>query len=325
MIPRTPNDRQPMGGSERDVAVVIPCHNYGRYLAEAIASALGQTVPPREIIVVDDASTDDSADVAARFPVRYLRHERPRGAAAARNTGWRAASAPLVAFLDADDAWLPAKLQRQLDALAQRPRAGLVYCDLERVDGSTGRTIDRWSRHMPPQQGWVWHQELKRNFVQTSAVLVPRSILAEAGGFDESFAAWEDIDLWVRIARRHPFAYVPEPLVRYRMHGQGLSNRMVTMAECRLRSTRRALAGASADGAWKRRVLASCYRDMGVALYLTGSMRGARRWLMRALTAYPPALLERHLLATYVKTMLGAALVEYLRARRRGRAAQYGT
>jgi glycosyltransferase involved in cell wall biosynthesis len=325
MTARPPRDNEEHGAPAGAVAVVIPCHNFGRYLAEAIASALAQTAPPREVIVVDDASTDDTADVAARYPVRYLRHPQPRGAAAARNTGWRAATAPLIAFLDADDAWLPAKLQRQLAVLAANPRAGLVYCDLYRVDGQTGRTIDRWSRHMPPHTGWVWRRELERNFVQTSTVLAPRRILAEAGGFDESLTAWEDIDLWVRIARHHPFAYVPEPLVRYRMHGHGLSRRALTMAACRLRSTRRALAREQAGIAWRRRVLASCYRDMGVSLYLVGNMPGSRRWLMRAVAAYPPVLLHPHLVQTYAKTFLGAPLVEYLRARRHGRAARSGS
>src|SRR5215217_2869902 len=104
--------------SVQTVSVVIPCHNYGHLLDEAIKSALNQTYPPAETIVVDDGSADNTAAVCARYQVRYLRHERPRGAAAARNTGWRATSAALVAFLDADDVWIPDKLERQTARLA---------------------------------------------------------------------------------------------------------------------------------------------------------------------------------------------------------------
>ena len=123
------------------VSVIIPTYNYGRFIAETIESALGQTLLPHEVIVVDDGSTDETAEVVASFGerVRYIYQENA-GVCAARNRGVAASSGDLIAFLDADDIWEPTKLEKQAAKFAD-PDVGLVHCGMREFDSDTGETI----------------------------------------------------------------------------------------------------------------------------------------------------------------------------------------
>src|SRR4051812_3217208 len=119
------------------VSVVIATYNHGRYLREAIDSALAQTHPPLEVIVVDDGSTDDTAEILQTYGgrIRAMRQANA-GVAAARNAGLAAASGRYVGFLDSDDVWAPDKLARQLAVFDAQPALGLVHCGLERTDAN---------------------------------------------------------------------------------------------------------------------------------------------------------------------------------------------
>src|SRR5436305_4940478 len=126
----------------KTVSVIIPAYNYARYIAEAIDGALAQTHAPLEVIVVDDESTDDTPRVLAGYGDRIRTIRQPNGgAAAARNTGMAAARGEYVAFLDADDVWLPRKLELQLQRFEADPDLGLVHCAMEVIDRE-GRTVD---------------------------------------------------------------------------------------------------------------------------------------------------------------------------------------
>src|SRR5207245_1430259 len=134
-----------------------------RFIAYALDSVISQQACKPEIILVDDGSEDDTPSIVADFRehVRVI-HTDHRGAAAARNTGWRASRGDLIAFLDGDDMWLSKKLVTQLDALAAEMGAGLVYSDTMRVRAD-GSPIDRWSVHMPPVSGDALLPMLRRN------------------------------------------------------------------------------------------------------------------------------------------------------------------
>lgn len=302
------------------ISVVIGCYNYGRYLGAAIDSVLAQRGWNIEILVVDDGSTDDTPEVAARYGqrVRYIRTQH-RGAAAARNLGWRAAQGGIICFLDADDLWLPGKLDRQMDVLEADSDCGLVYCNTRRIHAD-GRYIDLWSDHFPPVSGDAFLAQLELNRMQTSTVMVRRDAIQRVGGFDESLVAWEDVDLWVRLGRWYRFGYVPEPLACYRMHGLGLSTRALAMAQGQLHTTAKALKllrPGEASPLWQRRVLANAYADVGIAHYLNADMRAARQWLLRAWGHDPTSLLRRRTAATFCKTWLGRDVVVALRKRLR--------
>jgi glycosyltransferase involved in cell wall biosynthesis len=188
------------------VSVVIPVRNRQQWIARAIESALAQTVPPSEVIVVDDGSTDGTVDVVRRYDVRLLRRD-GGGAYAARNEAIRAARAPLIAFLDSDDVWLPHKLERQLPRFGD-PQVGVVFGDARIGRGSA-------FANMPP--GHATRRDFVRgNFIAFSTAVVRRECFETCGFFDERLSA--DYLAFFRIAARYRLAYVPEIVVEYTLH-----------------------------------------------------------------------------------------------------------
>ena len=205
-----------------EVSVVIPAYNAAAFLEEAVASVLDQTFGDFEVLVVDDGSTDGTEALARRFgrPVRCLRQEN-KGVAAARNRGIQAAGGRRVAFLDADDSWFAEKLERQIEALEQSPRAGVCYSAFMHVDES-GAPLGVDTR---PRAGSMLEDLLTRgNAVGSiSSVLCERALLDRAGGFDPSLSQCADWDMWVRLAQLTEFLYIDRPLVTYRRHGNNMS------------------------------------------------------------------------------------------------------
>jgi glycosyltransferase involved in cell wall biosynthesis len=207
-------------------SVVIATYNYGHFLGEAITSVLNGTFTDFEIIVVDDGSSDGTAEVVLPFlsdrRLRYYR-TRHRGLSAARNVGIRFAQAPLVAFLDADDLWLPEKLARQLALFRRDPGLGVVYARRLLIDES-GAAIDFQEPLL--YRGHVVQQIFRRNFVCFSSTVVRAAVFRKVGLFDEELALAMDYDLWLRTAREFRFDYVDEPLVKYRTGHANLSQRI---------------------------------------------------------------------------------------------------
>ena len=204
------------------VSVVIPAFNAGGSLGRAIRSALHQTVPPAEVLVIDDGSIDGTFQIAESFgpPVRVL-YQRHAGAAAARNTGIAASIAPLIAFLDADDEWLPRRLQRQLP-LHRRPLA-FSFCGSHEVDEEGRRLGDTFAEWSPVTGTEAWRALLARNFVATPTVIADRQSLARAGGFDSRLKVGEDQDMWIRLALLGAVDFVPDDLVQVHVRRGSLS------------------------------------------------------------------------------------------------------
>jgi GT2 family glycosyltransferase len=205
-----------------DVAVVIPAHDSARWLGEAIASVRAQSVPVAELVVVDDGSRDDSADLAERAGARVVRQENA-GPGAARNRGLAATRSPLVAFLDADDRFLPEKLARQLPALAD-PRVAACCSDAWLL--RDGERVGRKNAGRDVPEALTFDLLLRGNPVVMSSVVARRDALLRAGGFDEDsvLIATEDYDLWLRLSREGRLVYQDEPLCDYRVHEHGLSD-----------------------------------------------------------------------------------------------------
>ncbi len=188
------------------VSIVIASYNYGRFLGEAIASALGQTHGNIEVVVVDDGSTDDSVAVAGRFPVRLVAKSN-EGVARTRNRGAREARGEYLVFLDADDILQPTFVERCLRALGS---AAYAYTAVEKFGLQTGLLHTRAFDGRALFQG---------NFIPVS-VLIRRAVFLDEGGFDPSWPAHEDHELWARLfVHGHSGVYVDEPLLRYRFHG----------------------------------------------------------------------------------------------------------
>lgn len=204
-----------------DVAVVIPAHNAAQFLPLTLQSLQQQTQPPVEVVVVDDGSTDATAAVAAQHGAKVVQQAQ-RGPAAARNRGVQATTAPLIAFLDADDWFAPAKLGRQVARLCDLG-AMAVCSDAWMVEGDSVVRSKNERRVVPTVL--TFEKLLQENPVICSTMLLRRQAFDQAGPFDEDpdLIATEDYDLWLRLARREPIAYLAEPLAFYRVHPHSLS------------------------------------------------------------------------------------------------------
>jgi len=225
-----------MSGSPPQVSVVIPTYNRARYVGDAIESALSQTAPSVEVIVVDDGSTDETRAVAARYApeARYFwQPNAERGAA--RNQGLRLARGAFVAFLDSDDVWAPDKLERDLALFRRRPEVGFVYSDIQLVDADL-RLLRRVRRR--GDEGWVTGRLLLRNFVSVGAHLARTGAMRDAGGFREEreLAGSEDWETWVRLSTCVPFAYLPVATARIRVHSGNSLNHAAAMERSRRRA-----------------------------------------------------------------------------------------
>lgn len=221
--------------SEPLVSVIMPTYNSRDYVCEAIDTILKQSYQNTEIIVVD-SSTDDTKQCVERYGdrVRYF-YQKPKGVSAARNFGLRQARGSLVAFQDADDRWLPNRIEAQIRALQLFPDAPLVFSDYAMFDHSgvilpsaCWPHFKLWlDRHRVAggglAYGRLYWELMLGNCIGTCAVLAVKDMLEQFGGFDETFKTCEDLDLWLRISTEHPFLYIDQVLAEYRVHSAGLS------------------------------------------------------------------------------------------------------
>ncbi|NMG46097.1 glycosyltransferase [Aromatoleum toluvorans] len=202
------------------VSVVIPSFNRGHAIGACIASVLAQTLENFEVVVVDDASTDDTRERVAAIDdprVRYFAHDRNLGGAAARNTGVRIARGDFIAFLDSDDSWSPRKLERQIALLGERgPEYGVAYtwfigCDRD------GHEVSRSDHSL---DGDVADALLVANYVGTfSSIVVRRDVFERVGGLDEGLRSCQDWDLSIRLSRVTKLCCVADYLVTYLHNG----------------------------------------------------------------------------------------------------------
>ncbi len=193
------------------VSVVTPVRNRPALIGSALRSALRQTCPPLEVIVVDDASTDETASIVGGFTdrrIHLLVLPRPVGGGLARNAGIEAAEGDLVAFLDSDDEWTPCKLERQLSRLKEMPDATMVYSPYVLYDHLLNRRVPHPG---PLYEGDVFDQLLRGWAIVTSGIMVTRNGLRAVGGFDADLPGVQDYDLALRLAQAgHRLAAVPE-------------------------------------------------------------------------------------------------------------------
>jgi glycosyltransferase involved in cell wall biosynthesis len=204
------------------ISAVIPCYNAGPFLAQTIESVLAQSRAVSEIVLVDDCSTDDSASVAQRYPVRYFRTLVNSGNAVARNTCLREARSELVAWLDADDYWEPYHLATVAALLEQYPEAGAAFGAVRLVGAARGVAKPR----IPPGPpvDFFWESFWRTPGPQMAAIAYRDAMLA-IGGYDERMRSGNDFDVWMRFARGHKLVSTHEVTSNYRWHPSQLSRR----------------------------------------------------------------------------------------------------
>jgi glycosyltransferase involved in cell wall biosynthesis len=248
------------------VSIVVPCYNQGRFVGEAIESALGQTYPHVEVIVVDDGSTDDTASVARRYEAVRCIQQPNRGTAAARNRGFRESRGEYVVFLDADDRLLPLAVATGLDCLAAHPEWGFAagHVRLLNPDGSAAAT--------PPQdhEPLSYLTLLRSNYIWTPGVVMyRRTVLDAIGGFRPSAGGSADYDQNIRVARQFEIGCHHEVVLEYRKHDANMTadaGYMLASAVSVRRSLRNEIRGnQAAEEAWQEG-MATVRADFGKRL-----------------------------------------------------------
>ena len=257
---------QPM----KSISVIIPSHNRARLLPRCLDSVLAQTRGPDEIIVVDDGSTDGTAAlVAERYPDIKLMAQPNRGVSAARNAGVRAARGDWVAFLDSDDAWLPAKLERQCQAIEKDPEQQALHTN--EVWIRNGVRVNQKRKHKK-RGGFIFQRCLPLCVISPSSVMLHRRVFAQVGLFDETLPVCEDYDLWLRICARMPVSFIDEPLVvKYGGHEDQLSKKHWGMDRFRIRALDKILDDEALAAPDRQAALAMLVEKAGI--YLRGAKK----------------------------------------------------
>ena len=253
-----------------EVSVVVPTFDRASVLPRALDSVIEQTRLPAEVIVVDDGSTDATAElVESRFPgVRLLRQEN-RGVSAARNRGIEASRGEWIALLDSDDEWRPRKLEMQLSALEAQP--DLRICHTDEIWIRQGRRVNPRQIHAK-HGGWIFEHCLPLCAMSPSSIVIHRSIFEAVGMFNEALPACEDYDLWLRICSRYPVLYLDEPLVvKYGGHEDQLSSRIWGLDRFRIQALEKVLCDGSLSDDDRESAAAMLLQK--VDIYLTGARK----------------------------------------------------
>lgn len=273
------------------VSAVIPNYNYGRYLRESVESALEQTHPRMEVIVVDDGSTDDSLTVLKTFGDRIIvLNGGHKGVSAARNLGITHSSGDFVAFLDADDRWRPDKTERQL--LLFSDNVGLVHSGLRHIDDS-GRPL---GLRLDGMEGdiLVEHALLQKTTISGggSTALLRRSVFDRIGGFAEELSTSADWDMWRRVSCCYQIGMVPEALADYRLHGSSMHRNLGLFEHDMLLSFARMFSDpvASSVHALKRGCYSNLYLSFCGSYIHAGNWRKGLAYGLRSLALSPTKL-----------------------------------
>ncbi len=267
------------------VSIVIPTYNRRKLIGRSIKSVLDQTYRDFELIIVDDASTDNTEEIVSSFNderIRYVRHEENKGEAAARNTGVKAARGDYIAYQDSDDEWFPEKLARQIELLEDAsPGVGVIYTAFWKT-GNHGRTYIPFS-WVSQKDGDIHKELLKGNFIGSPVVLIKKECFSNVGLFDERLRNLVDWDMWLRISKRYHFRCVDEPLVVAHYDSNNASdnpNSLIDAMELVLEKNR-------GEFEVERELLARYRINIGSLLVTEGRVKQGRRYIVSALRLYP--------------------------------------
>jgi len=208
------------------VSVIIPTYNRAHLIDKAINSVLSQTYQDYEIIIVDDASTDNTKEVVKDFTdsrISYIFHTNNLDISAARNSGIKASQGKYIALLDSDDEWLPEKLDKQINKFEKESlKIGVIYTGSYYID-EKGNQIRKV--HVPIKEGYIYEDLLRAGgYLCLSSTLIKRECFKKVGLFDENLPPCEDLDMWIRIAKYYKFSYIKDLLVATRIHNNQITN-----------------------------------------------------------------------------------------------------
>jgi glycosyltransferase involved in cell wall biosynthesis len=270
------------------VSIIIPTYNRGTLLARAVKSVLNQTYKKFELIIVDDASTDNTGEVVRSFNderIKYIRREKNGGEAAARNTGIETAVCEYIAYQDSDDEWLPEKLEKQIRVFENcSPEAGVVYTAFWKIeDGKKTYVPFAW---VGKKNGDIHKELLYGNFIGSPVVLIKKECFDRVGLFDERLRNLVDWEMWLRISKLYHFRCIDEPLVIAYYNFGNISdnpNSFIDSMELILQKHRD-------EFERERKLLVRHWIIIGDLLVAKGSVKKGRRYIVDALRLYPFSL-----------------------------------
>lgn len=279
------------------VSAVIPAFNAELWVSEAVRSVLDQTYRPLEVIVVDDGSADGTGDVVRAFggAVRYIRQANG-GVSRARNHGAAEARGEFIAFLDADDSWLPRKLEVQVGRIVDLPRAVASFMSSVSVKAGTKIEVPNLCRpEADLVAGLLLHSCVVGN---ASSVMIRREVFTRTGGFDPALSQCADWDMWIRLAELGPVDVVSEPLVRVRSHERNMSSNVALLEADTLRLLEKFFAASEhlpRYGPLRRSVYCNQYLTLSGSYLHTGRLGASLRCLADAAAHDPVSAFRRAL------------------------------
>jgi glycosyltransferase involved in cell wall biosynthesis len=267
------------------VSIIIPTYNRKLLIGRSVRSVLNQTYRNFELIIVDDASTDNTEEVVSSFNderIRYVRHEENRGEAAARNTGIKAAKCNYIAYQDSDDEWFPEKLARQMELLENAPpEVGVIYTGFWKTENHRRAYIPfSW---VSQKNGDIHKELLKGNFIGSPVVLIKKECFDRMGLFDERLHNLVDWEMWLRISKQYHFRCVDEPLAIAHYDSDNISDNpdsLIDALELVLQKNRD-------EFKREKKSLAKHWINIGNLLVAKGETKKGRRYIIDALRLYP--------------------------------------
>lgn len=267
------------------ISVVVPTFNRQVVLDRALCSVFAQTVQPREVIVIDDGSTDDTRGMLqSKYPQIQYHFQANQGVSKARNRGISEATSPWLAFLDSDDEWLPEKLQTQFTALQKTPCYSL--CHTEEIWIRRGKRVNPMHKHQK-YGGYIYDKCLPLCAISPSSVVMHRRLFKQVGVFDETLPACEDYDMWLRICNKHEVLFIATPMiVKYGGHDDQLSRRYWGMDRFRIQALLKILNAQSLSRNNYQLTVAMLKEKC--AIYIQGALKRGKR----AEAAYYQAIID---------------------------------
>jgi len=270
------------------VSVVIPTYNRADTIEDAVDSALAQTLPPAQVVVVDDGSQDDTSERLRKYSGRILYHRQPNsGISIARNNGARLSTEPFIALLDSDDVWHPRKLELQLEVMERRPQLGML--GTAEFDWPAATFPSLPVDATGPLVALSWEHLVLRTSLLTSSILIRRSIFDQIGGFDPAMLRCEDRDLFLRVAEVAQVALLKVSLLGYR-DTPGSASKQVASCEAAMRRILTLLDEREAwRGRWllRRKAYSLMHQTCCDAQARAGNHAGAVKRVILSMAYYP--------------------------------------
>jgi glycosyltransferase involved in cell wall biosynthesis len=219
-----------------EICVIVPTYNREKTITRCIDSILKQSYPAKEIIVVDDGSTDNTLHILEKYKglIKVVKNINNKGVSYSRNIGTQHSISPWIAYLDSDDEWLPNKLLDQARYLSRHPHYDILQS--EEIWIRNGSRLNKKSYHKK-QEGFIFEISLERCMITPSSVLISRDLFNKYIGFDDSLPSCEDYDLWLRICRHHPVGLdTSESVIKYGGHADQLSEKYSAMDQFRVKT-----------------------------------------------------------------------------------------